>query len=442
MPDWNNVQRESVQLLIELIRFNTTNPPGNERPLLDHLATIFQKEGLDPLILETAPNRGNLIVRLKGNGNKRPILLNSHVDVVPADANFWDHPPFSGHLDEEGYIWGRGAVDMKQMTVMNLMLLLLFKRQHKVLDRDLVFVAVSDEEAGCHYGSEWLVNHQPELIDDCEYGLNEVGGFSLYLNDRCYYPIQVAEKGYCWLRVRATGTPGHGSMPIKDNAIVKMARAIDKIGSHRLPYHKTPVVEKFIRTLAQHQKVPVSTALEGLLNPKMAPIILDRLLDEEKSKGFAAMLHNTASPTIVNGGNKVNVIPPWAEFEIDGRLLPGQNNWNFIDEVQKIIGPGYSIEIIDSKPPAVMDTQNKIIDAMTEVLKIHDPGCIPVPYMAPGFTDSKLYSQLGIQCYGFCPMKLDKELVFSQLFHGHNERISQSALLFGIQVLYDLVQKI
>lgn len=436
---WPDIQQQAAQHLVKLLQFDTTNPPGNEWSLLQYLGQCFDAVGIPYQLLETAPKRGNLVARLKGNGNKRPLLLTSHVDVVPADPAFWQHPPFSGHVDEQGVIWGRGAVDMKQMTAMNLMMLLLFQQAEAPLDRDLVFVALSDEEEGGEFGAAHLVKHRPELVADCEYGFNEVGGFSLYLNGRCYYPIQIAEKGYCWLRLKAQGRPGHGSMPHPDNAIVKLAEAIQKIGRNRLPYHKTPVVEGFIRTLAETQSLAVGQVLKGLLHAASEPVILDRILPIEKATGFAAMLHNTASPTVLRGGSKTNVIPPLAEVQIDGRLLPGQRDADFIRELLTLIGPGYDIEIIRSDQPTSINPDPHVLDVMTRTLQQHDPGCIVVPYMMPGFTDSKYYDRLGIQCYGFCPLKLPEDLVFNQMFHGHNERLPQDSLGFGLKVMYEVI---
>ncbi|MBI2338964.1 MAG: M20/M25/M40 family metallo-hydrolase, partial [Deltaproteobacteria bacterium] len=278
--DWDSLKQEAVTHLQNLLRINTTNPPGNEIEAVKYLAGVLDKENIPFQIVEPSPGRASLVARLKGNGSKRPLLLTSHIDVVPAEEKEWQYPPFSGHL-KDGFIWGRGAVDMKQMTAMELMVFLAAKREGLSLKRDLIFAAVADEEAGCKWGSRWLVEKRPELIE-AEYALNEVGGFSLHIDNHVFYPIGVAERGVCWFKVKARGEPGHGSIPHDNQAVVKIAEAAEKIGVRSLPYHLHPLAGKFISFLAAHQKFPRGFILNLLKRPALAGFILRRLFPDKK----------------------------------------------------------------------------------------------------------------------------------------------------------------
>ena len=437
--DWDSVKGESVDYLRKLIRINTTNPPGNETEAAKFLQNIFNKEGFKSKLIESAPDRGNLITRIKGESSEKPLLLLSHLDVVSADESEWTYPPFEAKL-ENGYIWGRGAVDMKQMTIMELMVLLLLKRNKIKPKRDIIFAAVADEELGGNWGTGWLVDKYPELIK-AEWALNEVGGASIYLKDTCYYPINIAEKGRCWTKIRVKGDSGHGSIPHDNNAIVKIAAAVSKLGKKNLPQHNTSVMVKFINILADNQKLPLSLALKQLLNPTLSNIILKNFFpDKSLANVFYANLHNTVNPTILRGGASVNVVPSEAEFELDGRILPGQTNESFIREIKDIIGNQFEFEVTSSNLPLLMDSNTELYKKIETVIKHHHPGSVPVPTLLPGYTDAVHLNRLGIKCYGFVPMKLKPGEMFSKLFHGHNERISVDSLLFGVKVLFDIIK--
>lgn len=438
--DWRNVQDEVVEHLRNLIRINTVNPPGNELAAARYISDVLQSEGIPSEIIESAPERANLVASLPGSGKGgKPLMLSAHLDVVAVDPEMWTHDPFGGEV-ADGFLWGRGAIDMKNMAAMQLVVMLLLKRQGVKLSRELKLVCVADEEAGSEMGSQFLVEKHPEKID-AEYCITEVGGFTMHLDRGTIYPIQVSEKGICWMRLHARGEPGHGSMPHSHMATVKLAAAVAKLGSVRLPQHNTPVVENFIRTIASFTKTPGNLVLPQLLNRRLGgPLlnVVDRQ-DPWQAAALNAMLRNTVSPTIYQGGKKVNVIPSHASVDLDGRLIPGQTSDDMIRELRDIIGDDYEIEILKYAPGDVFPTDTPLYRAITGTIRRFDPDALPVPYMITGFTDAFCYHRLGIKCYGFTPVKMPPGLVFSRLYHGHDERIPVDGLGWGTQVLYELV---
>jgi acetylornithine deacetylase/succinyl-diaminopimelate desuccinylase-like protein len=329
---------------------------------------------------------------------------------------------------------------MKNMVAMSLMTLILLKRQGLSLERDVIFAAVADEEAGSANGSLYLVERHPELVR-AEYVLNEVGGHTFYVGAERFYPVQVAEKGICWFEITARGQAGHGSMPHAHNAIVRLARAVAALGSARLPHHRTPVVESFLRALAERAPFPQGKVFPFLLNPRLADHLL-RVLQRgnpDQAIGLNAMLRNTASPTLLSAGNKINVIPSSATARIDGRILPGRELAEFLAEVQAVIGDDVSLNVLVHHAGVQFPADTPLFDAIVRAVDRHDPGASTVPYMIPGFTDAFAYARLGAVCYGFAPVKLGPELNFSRMYHGHDERIPRSGFEWGLSVLYDLV---
>ncbi|HEY8430113.1 MAG TPA: M20/M25/M40 family metallo-hydrolase [Sandaracinaceae bacterium] len=439
--DWDAVNAEAIAIFKALLRIDTTNPPGNERAAAEHIAAILAREGIEHRIFERAPGRASLVARLRGNGKKAPLLLNGHLDVVPADPEAWTHPPFEA-VEADGCIWGRGAIDMKNMVTMGLVTLLLAKRTGLSLERDLIFAAVADEEAGSHEGALYLVEEHPEEVR-AEYVLNEVGGHTLYMGETRFYPIQVAEKGICWFELTAHGEPGHGSMPRPDNAVVRLARALERLGTTRLPQHVTPVVENFLRTLAAGAPFPRNKIMPLLLSPTLAGTLLDLLKKQnlEQAIGIDAMLRNTASPTMLEAGKKVNVIPATAKARVDGRIVPGQTLRDFLDEVQRVVGPDVRITVLDHHDGTTFSEKTPLYDTIVRVLARRDPGGIPVPYMIPGFTDSFAYARLGATCYGFSPVRLGPELNFTRMYHGHDERIPVDGFTWGLRTLWEVVSE-
>jgi acetylornithine deacetylase/succinyl-diaminopimelate desuccinylase-like protein len=430
---------EAVKHLQALLRIDTTNPPGNETPAAEYMAALLDAAGLAPQLIGETPERKNVIARHKGTGEKPPLLLCAHLDVVPAEPESWKHPPFGGEI-HDGYIWGRGAIDMKHMAVMSALVVARLAQEGVKTVRDVIFAGVADEEAGCDHGSRWLVDHHPELVR-AEYALGEAGGFSVRMNGRVFYPIQVAEKGAVWMKLRATGRPGHGSMPRENNAVARIGAAVAKLADTRLPQHRTAVVDRYLRTVAKTQPFPLSALLPRMHNRAVANFILKKVPDKGVAAAMAAVLSNTAVPTMLRGGVKTNVIPGFAEAWVDGRSLPGQSAADLVREIHEVIGHDVEIDVERDMPPVEIDPQSPLWDTMVAGLKKHDPSGIAVPYLAPGFTDAKSWSRLGTRCYGFMPVRFpDDGTRFADLFHGHDERIPVDGLKWGVQVLYDVVR--
>lgn len=441
MIDWTAATEEALRHFKALLRIDTTNPPGNERPAADYLAGVLKEAGVEHQILESEPTRASLVARLRGSGKKGALLLNGHLDVVPVDRDRWKHDPFAA-VEADGCIWGRGAIDMKNMVAMSLMSIVLLKRTGAMLDRDIIFAAVADEEAGSHQGALHLVENHPDLVRS-EYVLNEVGGHTLHFGRARFYPVQISEKGICWFQLTAHGEPGHGSMPHKENAVVKIAKAIEALGRIQLPQHNTPVVEHFLKELAKRASFPNDRLMPLLLQPALSNVLLEALSKKnpDQAPGINAMLRNTASPTMLSAGRKVNVIPSKASVTIDGRILPGFSKEQYLAEIHQIVGDELEVKVLDHHDGITFDSKSELYHTISAVLRQHDPEGVPVPYMIPGFTDSFAYARLGAICYGFSPVRLPKELHFAKMYHGHNERIPIEGFGWGLRVLYDVVKK-
>lgn len=436
--DWNHLHQEALQHFQNLLRLNTVNPPGNEIIAANYLSEILKQEGIPFEILESAPGRANLVARLSSGKSEGPLLLSSHLDVVPVETEKWKHPPFGAEI-AEGCLWGRGAIDMKHMAIYSLMTLLLVKRLGMKLKRDLIWAAVADEEAGCDQGSRFLVEQHPDRIH-AEYALNELGGFTIHSGKKRFYPIQIAEKGFVWMRIKATGEAGHGSLPHGDSAIVKLARAVEHLHKNYLPRHTHPVSESFILSLASGQAFPASLFLKGIVKP-YGDFFLKILPDKEAARFFIATLHNTACPTGLEAGQKINVIPSEAALLVDGRILPGSNPETFLAEIKNLIGPGYTLEVLKQSLPVETSANTPLYHLLKQVLEERDPGSKAIPYLVTGFTDATCYQKLGIKTYGFSPIKLPPNLVFSKLYHNHNERIPVEGFQWGLETFFEAVRR-
>ena len=438
--DWDAEGDTCVALLRDLLRIPTVNPPGNERPAAERVADFLREHRLEPKVVESDPTRASVIARYAGKGTLPPLLLTGHLDVVEADPSTWKRPPFSADI-ADGCIWGRGAVDMKNMVSMSACVMALLARVKPKLERDVIFAAVADEETGSSKGAHFLVDQHPDLVR-AEYALGEIGGFSLYLMGRVFYPIQVAEKGQVWLNATFSGEAGHGSMPRSDSAVIKAAEAIVRLGHNRLPFHPTDVVRRFLRELAAGLPHPVRFVLPRLGTPALAGLLLDRVLtDPALRRTFASYLSNTASPTVDRAGSKTNVIPSSASFEIDGRTLPGQSEQDFLREVRRHVGEDAVFEVLASQPPVVAPVDTPMFRCLAEAIRANDPLGIPIPAMIPGFTDAKAYSKLGTKYYGFSPVRFEPNdgISFAALYHGKDERIPEAGLRWGLRTLYDAV---
>lgn len=441
--DWEAVQNEATGYLQALLRIDTTNPPGNEQAAAEYLAGILASEGIEPVVLSSAPGRSSLIARLPGRGERGPLLLQGHTDVVPADPSEWKLPPFSGAI-ADGCIWGRGALDMKGTVVMQLMAMLLAKRLGLRPAGDVIFAAVADEEMGGRMGAGWLVDNHPDLVR-AEFALGEVGGFSLYVGNSVFYPIQVTEKDGCGLTLTAHGASGHGSQPIRDGAMAVAGRVLERLTSQRLPLHILPIVERFIRALAQEQP-----ELLGLLDPERSANVLAEMGVDGRM--YEAITHNTAVPTIITSGSKSNVIPGSVTITIDGRTLPGQQAEDFVEEVRDVLRDELDHLTIEARSwsgqAASLFGSAGVYEAPTDaffdqlggIVEELEPGARPVPYLVSGGTDARHFSRLGTTCYGFAPVRLRRDTAFWTLFHSADERIPSDGFLFGLKAVYRAVE--
>ena len=428
---------EVVGLVSALIRFDTSNTGDpattkGEAECAHWVAEQLREVGYSPEYLESgAPGRGNVVVRLPGADRERgALLIHGHLDVVPAEAADWSVHPFSGAVSD-GYVWGRGAVDMKDMCGMMLAVARHFKRANITPPRDLVFAFVADEEHGGKYGAQWLVANRPDLFAGVTEAIGEVGGFSVTLpckdgGERRLYLIETAEKGLLWMRLTARGRAGHGSMVHDDNAVTAIAEAVATLGRHEFPLVLTDTVAQFLVAVGEETGYgfdPDSPDLEGAV-AKLGPI----------ARLIGATLRDTANPTMLTAGYKANVIPATAEAVVDCRVLPGRQA-AFEREVDELIGPGITREWISELPSYETGFDGRLVDAMNSAIIAVDPDARTVPYMLSGGTDAKAFAHLGIRCFGFAPLRLPPELDFAALFHGVDERVPVDALQFGARVL-------
>lgn len=438
--NWPAVAAETVRHLQALLRLETVNPPGDELIAAEYLAGVLRAEGIEPLVLASAPRRGNVVARLKGAGAAPPLLLYGHTDVVPAEAAHWTHPPFAGEV-HDGFVWGRGAVDMKGSVAQQLMVVLLLKRLNAPLQRDVIFAATADEEIGGAdgYGMAWLVKHHPDLLR-AEFGLTELGGYNLELAGTTVYPIQTAEKGTVWLKVRAQGAPAHASQPRRDNAVVTLARAIDRLAARGLPYRLCAAAAGMLTALAEAAGGAAGDQLRALTQPDQAEALLTGPLAQHPlASMLAAITHNTATPTGLRAGVQTNVIPATAEAVIDGRNLPGTDTAAFLDELRAVLGDHLDYEVTLDSPPLETSHRTPLFARMADALRKHDPAARVIPYMMTGATDAKYLAPLGVPSYGFAPMRLPPGFDFMNLFHAHDERAPVDGLGWGVRVLFDVV---
>jgi acetylornithine deacetylase/succinyl-diaminopimelate desuccinylase-like protein len=419
---------EVVGICRDLIRIDTSNPgdhsgPG-ERTAAEHVAALLSEAGLDPVILESHPRRASVVARVAGRDQARPaLLIHGHLDVVPAHAPDWRHDPFSGEI-ADGCVWGRGAVDMKDMDAMMLAVFRQRLRERRPPARDVVLAFPADEEAGGRWGARWLVDRHPELFEGVTEAIGEVGGFSLTVGGQRLYLLQTAEKGIAWLRLTARGTAGHGSMVQPDNAVTELAEAVGRLGRHEWPVRLIPSVRAFLEG--------ASGALALDFNPNEPGQLLSKI--GAVSRVVGATLRNTVNPTVLRAGYKVNVVPQAATAEIDGRFLPGLEE-EFLAEVDRLLGPGITREFIHHDVAVETTPDGALYTAMTRALQEEEPDARVVPYCLSAGTDAKSFSRLGIRCFGFTPLRLPPDLDFSGMFHGIDERVPVDGLKFGTRVL-------
>ncbi|GIL30177.1 M20/M25/M40 family metallo-hydrolase [Actinocatenispora comari] len=421
---------EVVRICQELLRIDSTNTGDNdtsvgERAAAEYVAAQLAEVGIDSFLTESAPGRASLVARIPGaDPSRSPLLVHGHLDVVPADPAEWQVHPFSGEV-RDGYVWGRGAVDMKDFDAMVLALVRQWRRTGSVPPRDLVLAFFADEEAGSTYGAHHVIEHHAELFEGVTEAIGEVGGYSVSVSDDLrLYLIQTAEKGLNWMRLTARGAPGHGSMVHHDNAVAAMCRAVARISAHEFPVELTPTVRRFLDEVSDAYGVELDPERPEQVIAKLGPM----------ARAIGATVRNTANPTMLSAGYKTNVVPGEAHATVDGRALPGHED-GFLAEIQRLAGADVEIAYEQHQPALETDFNGPLVDAMAESLRHHDAGARPVPYMMFGGTDGKALGRLGIRHFGFAPLKLPADLDFTGLFHGVDERVPVDALRFGVRVL-------
>jgi acetylornithine deacetylase/succinyl-diaminopimelate desuccinylase-like protein len=424
-------ESDAVSLLRAMIRIDSTNTGHvddtvGEAGVAEFVEAALQEVGYEPeRFTTTSANRQGVYLRIPGRDDKRgALLLHGHLDVVAAFAKEWSVPPF-GAEESDGLIWGRGAVDMKDMDAMILAILRHWARIKYQPPREIVVIFTPDEEAGGHHGAHWIVDNRPDMLTGVTEAVGEVGGFSMTVRDDLrFYLIQTAEKGMAWLNLRAKGQAGHGSMLNDANAVTRLARAVTRLGDHKFPVRLTPTTRGFLAELAE--------ALGTDIDPEDTERLLQLL--GPLARIIGATMQNTLNPTMLSAGYKVNVVPGEAQAFIDGRFLPGYEE-EMIADIDRILGDDVVREFVNNDVALETSFDGPTIDVMGAALRAEDPGARPVPYMLSGGTDAKAWSRLGIRCYGFAPLRLPPDLDFGAMFHGVDERVPADAIKFGVRVL-------
>jgi acetylornithine deacetylase/succinyl-diaminopimelate desuccinylase-like protein len=441
------VEQEVTSLLSELIQIDTTNPPGNEIEAAKYLAKNLEKDGFECEIFESASGRGSVVTRLKGAGKGPSLLMLSHLDVVAANPKEWRVPPFSGKV-KDGFVWGRGALDMKGMTAIEAMVLKLLKRNKVKLKGDVILAATADEEKGGEAGAGWLVRTHPDKVK-ADYVINEGGGMAIPLGGSSIFTIQTAEKGINWFRVKAKGRPGHGSMPgAADNAIMRMNKVVERLGNYRSKIVLVPTVRQFLTEASKQNEVAKKAVSALLKNPSVGDQVLDLLAetDNAMAEELRARLRMTVTPTMIHGGVKENIIPSECEAVFDCRMLPGQTPESAMSEIKGLLKDipleMLEFETIQANEPSESPANTPLYELIAKVTKEFEPNCITAPILLTGGTDSRFFRKLGSPAYGYQPVRTD--IPYGEMLksiHGIDERISIANLVFGTSVLYNVVER-
>jgi acetylornithine deacetylase/succinyl-diaminopimelate desuccinylase-like protein len=436
--DWSPLEEEAVSLLSRYIRIDTTNPPGNELKAAQFMKSILEREGIGTRIIESAPGRANFYARLRGDGSKKAVVLLHHMDVVPADGKGWKEPPFSGAV-KHGSIWGRGAIDNKGGGIMQLMALLALKRQNVPLKADIILVGVADEEAGGVLGAGYLLDKHPELFREIAVVLNEGGGMRAGEDGGVrLYSVGVAEKVPLWLKLTASGAPGHAASPGPDQAVLKLIAALDRIARYQTPIKVVAEVQRFYADSAASAPANRREQYKDLRNAFQDPEFAAEFL---KDRSNNARVRNTISITRLGGSEKINVIPGEASAEIDVRLLPGEEPQEFIAELRRVIAdPSIEVEILLSRAAAVSPASPEALQAISDYAAANDPGAPVVFPMGTGFTDCHFFRAKGVPCIGFLPRRTRPSE--QGMTHGTNERVAIAELKLQIRAMYDIVRKL
>jgi len=425
-----------VELARDLIRLDTTNPPGEEHLAVELIEQLLRDAHIEFARYESEPGRPNLVARVKGRGEAPPLLLQGHVDVVTTVNQDWRHRPFGGDIID-GYLWGRGALDMKSGVAM---MVAATTRAHSRggPPGDLVLAVLADEEAGGIAGAKWLVDAHPELLTGIRHAIGESGGVALHIGGRRFYPIMVSEKRGCQMVVTLRGPGGHGSIPAHGGAMAKLGELLTRLDNGRLPVHLTTPVKQQLERMRDALDEPLKGRFAALLDPARTDAALAEL--GPMNRGLDAALHNTVNATIVSGGLKVNVIPSEVRVQLDGRLLPGFGPEDMVRELRALVGPEPEIEVT-LVGPAQPEVDLSQFELFASVLQEADPGCVPVPSLVTGGTDARHFARLGIRTYGFLPLNVPPDFNSSVTIHAADERVPVRSLEFGAECVYEAVMR-
>ena len=429
---------DSTALLQQLIRIDTSNPPGNERRAMELVKKVLADHGVDVGMVAADPERPNLIARIRGRDTAPPLLLQGHMDVVPTTGQQWRHPPFAGSVSD-GFVWGRGALDMKGPIVMMIDAFLRLADSGDDPAGDVMLCLMPDEEAGSEVGAKYLVSRHPEMFDGVKHAIGEFGGFSYHVAGVEFMPIQVSEQIPVQFTVTFTGAGGHGSLPVSDGAMAQLGRALTALDNHDLPVHIAPATRLMLEGIARHTSGATAFGVRRLLDERTAALTLN-LLGAQFGR-LGSLLRNTVSPTVVRGGENGNVIPSVVSLTLDGRMLPTSTPEQFLGELRAVIGEECEISYQTewNGPPPDLDLS--VYPLLKNILTGMRPRVVPLPYMQSGATDGRVFAELGIQTYGFTPMPLPEGFTFERTVHGADERIPVDALDFGARALHELLRR-
>lgn len=438
MLDVLTIHERPAELLQALLRFDTTNPPGTEAECIHYIAELLTEADIEHYILGREPGRPNVVARLPGRGVAPPLLLYGHVDVVTTAHQDWTHDPFSGDI-ADGFVWGRGALDMKGGVAMMLAALLRMRASGEPPPGDVIFAAVCDEEYSGYYGAQYLVEEHANLFANVRYALGEFGGFTSYIGGRIFYPIMVGEKQSCQMRATVRGPGGHGSLTMRGGATARLARFLTTLDKHGLPPHVTTVSRMMIEGIAAQMRPQLRVVIQRMLNPRFTDRVL-RVMGDQGTL-LVPLLHNTVNATIIQGGDQVNVIPSRIDVHLDGRLLPGFGPEDALRELRRLAGPEVEFEVLSFEPGPPETPDMGLYDTLAAILREGHPGGVPIPYLMSGVTDGRFFTHLGIQTYGYLPMKLPPGLNFAELIHAADERIPIAGLEFGAEAMYQALRR-
>jgi len=435
--DWDQLLKEAIHHLQKYLRIDTVNPPGNEMEGAMFFKKIFDAESIPCQIFEPSPGRGNLLATLKGNGKKRPILLLNHMDVVPVERERWSFDPFAGII-QDGYLYGRGAIDDKSMGIIEMMALFILKREKVPLEKDILFFAAADEETGGKWGVRWAMENVSSLRNS-EYALNE-GGYVILneTGDSDRYEISNGQKVVFQLRLKARGTSGHGSMPHPDNPNVKLIHALEAVTQWETPYNILPMVKEYFFRMAPKQPPDERKFFEDIEKGLSDPSFSARLTSNPI---YNAMVRDTISLTMLQGGSKANVIPSESNATLDCRLIPGSSKKNFLKEIKRRLGEEIEVEgSMEGNPVPPSPFNTDLFQAIQKFAKENDPDCPVVPFLLPGATDSRFLRERGMTTYDFCPFRLQEKEIYR--IHGNDERIAIENLKFGMKMLFEVLKEV